>query len=152
MIFGGPHEIENSKATRQRFANSLQHDEEEVMSVRKGKRPCYEKEDVTFGRRNVEGMNYPHTDALVLTATIGPAIVSKLLVDNESSINILFKSTFDRMIMSEEDLKPCVNPIHGFTGEAVVPLGIIQLPLAVGTAPRTITRNVDFIILDRRSP
>ena len=122
------------------------------MSVCKGKRPCFEKEDVTFGRKDVEGMDYPHTDALVITAIIEPAIVSKLLVDNKSSVNILFKSTFDKMRLSEEDLMPCVNPIHGFTGEAVVPLGIIQLPLTVGPAPKTVTRNVDFIVLERHSP
>lgn len=101
MIFGGPHEAEASRAARQRFANSLRHEGDEVMSIREGKRPRCEREDATFGRKDVEVMDYPHTDASVITATIGPAIVSKLLVDNGSSVNILFKSTFDKMRLSD---------------------------------------------------
>lgn len=88
----------------------------------------------------------------MITATFGPAIVSKLLVDNRSSVNILFKNMFDKMRLLEENLKSCINPIHGFTGETIVPLGIIQVPLTVGTAPKTVMRNVDFIVLHKHSP
>lgn len=52
--------MENDKAARQRFVNSLRHEGEDMISVREGKRLCYEKEDVTFERRDVVETDSPY--------------------------------------------------------------------------------------------
>ena len=43
------------------------------------------------------------------------------------------------------------SPFVGFGGEQVYPIGIISLPLTVGTAPKVSTVMVDFLVVDRPS-
>lgn len=64
-----------------------------------------------------------------------------------SLINILFKSTFDKIKLFEKDIMSCVTLIHGFT-RGVMPSGIIQLPPTIITKPKKVTRNVNFMELD----
>lgn len=105
-------------------------------------------EVVTFGRKDLEGTDYPYTNALVITMTIRPAIISRVLVHNGSLINILFESIFDQMKLSEEDLMPCITLMHGLIGEGIIPLVVIDLPLTVGIEPKSVMRNVNFVVLD----
>ena len=49
----------------------------------------------------------------------------RILVGNESSIDILYFQAFERMRLKVSDLKPSPNPIYGFTGDSVIPLGVI---------------------------
>lgn len=118
------------------------------MLVCDAKRPRYENKAVTFGRKDVEGTNFPYIDTLVITTIIGQAIISQVLVENESSINILLKSMFDQMKLSKVALMSCITPIHSFIEEGIVPLGVIQLPLTIGTKPKSVKRNVNFVDLD----
>lgn len=78
-----------------------------------------------FGKPDIDGIDFPHTDALVISVHIGAHWVNKILVDNGSSLNILFKSTFDKKKLSYEDLEPCIHPIYSFIGEGTNPLGVI---------------------------
>jgi len=110
-----------------------------------------DEEVVTFIKRDLDGTEYSHTDPLVISATLGTALVKQIFIDNGSSMNVLFKHAFDQMGMSPEDIQPYNIPIHGFTRAGIVPVGMITLPLIVGTAPRTVTRMQDFIILESPS-
>ena len=46
---------------------------------------------------------------------------------------------------------PSPNPIYGFTGDSVVPVGVITLPLTVGEFPKESYVIVDFLVIDRPS-
>ncbi|XP_022868017.1 uncharacterized protein LOC111387674 [Olea europaea var. sylvestris] len=46
-------------------------------------------EDITFGARDLEGVSYPHDDALVVSAIVANFEVKRILVDNGSAANIL---------------------------------------------------------------
>ena len=48
-------------------------------------------EETTFGDRDCVGTDYPDTDALVITARIGLMKVHRILIDNRSSMSLLFK-------------------------------------------------------------
>ena len=60
------------------------------------KKPCQD-DVITFTDEDVWKIQTLHDDAVVVSATIANYDVKKILVDNESSINILFYSTFSRM-------------------------------------------------------
>ena len=47
--------------------------------------------------------------------------VLRILVDNRSSVDILYFQAFERMGLKVSDLKPSPNPVYGFTGDSVVP-------------------------------
>ena len=57
--------------------------------------------------------------------------VYKIVVDNGSSVDILYYQAFQRMGLRDSDLRPSPNPIYGFTRDSVVPVGVITLPLTV---------------------
>lgn len=94
------------------------------------------------------GTDYPHIDVLVIPARIGLMKVHRVLIDNGSSVNLLFKSAFNQMGLSKKDLLPCMSALQGFSGERKVPLGLITLPVELGEEPRRMIRQVQFVVLD----
>uniref|UniRef100_A0A2N9F6A6 RNase H type-1 domain-containing protein n=1 Tax=Fagus sylvatica TaxID=28930 RepID=A0A2N9F6A6_FAGSY len=69
---------------------------------------------------DARGTHQPHDDALVIT------------------INILDK----------DKLRPMDAPLVGFTGDKVCPIGIVTLPITVGTHPMTVSKTVDFLVVN----
>ena len=85
------------------------------------------QDDITFKDEDPTGIITPTEDPMVITIDLGPAIVRRVLVDSGASVNILFFSAFHRMKLSMGDVKACQNKVHGFTGQAVQPIGVISL-------------------------
>ena len=47
-------------------------------------------DDIVFTKANASWVHNPHEDALVITAEISNSLIHRLLVDNESAVNILY--------------------------------------------------------------
>ena len=77
--------------------------------------------------------------------------VHRILVDNKSSVDILYFQAFERMRLKVSNLKPSPNHVYGFTGDLVVPLGVISLPMALGEYPKQSCTMVDFLVIDQPS-
>ena len=45
-------------------------------------------------------------------------------------------------------LRPFESPIVSFSGDRVYPKGIVTLTITVGTHPRQLTRQLDFLVVD----
>ncbi|XP_073300510.1 uncharacterized protein [Primulina huaijiensis] len=75
-------------------------------------------------------------------ATIANYDVARILIDNGSSVNILFKSTLDQMKVEGFEFEPISTPLYGFAGHAIPPMGQIVLPLSLGHEPRRDFRAV----------
>uniref|UniRef100_A0A2N9GTT5 Reverse transcriptase domain-containing protein n=1 Tax=Fagus sylvatica TaxID=28930 RepID=A0A2N9GTT5_FAGSY len=41
-----------------------------------------------------------------------------------------------------------MQPLVGFTGDKVCPVGIVTLPITVGTHPKTVSKTVDFLVVN----
>ena len=95
-----------------------------------------EVDDITFSERDAHHVRHPLCDALVIKAMIANNNVHKMLVDNRSFVDILYFQAFKRIELKVSDLKPLPNPIYGFTGDSIVPLGVISLPMTLGEYPR----------------
>ena len=93
-------------------------------------------EDITFGEKDAHHVRHPHCDALVIKTMIANNNVHRILVDNKSSVDILYFQAFERMGLKVSDLKPSPNPVYSFTGDLVVPLGVISLTMTLGEYPR----------------
>ena len=77
--------------------------------------------------------------------------VHRILVDNRSSVDILYYQAFQRMSLKNSDLRPSPSLIYSFTGDSVIPLGVITLPMTVGEYPRESYVMADFLVIDQLS-
>ena len=85
---------------------------------------------ITFLDSDMEGYQHPHDDPLVIRAV--NKTVHRVLIDNGSSADIILASAFDKMGMGREKLEPINAHLLGFSGEKVLPLGLVQLVLTLG--------------------
>ena len=77
--------------------------------------------------------------------------IHRVLVDNGSSVDILCYQVFQRMRLKVSDLKPLPNPIYGFTGDSIIPLGVISLPMTLREYPRQSCVMEDFLVINQPS-
>lgn len=52
---------------------------------------------ITSFKENARGVSQPHDDTLVVTLVISNYITHRILIDNGSSTNIFYLSSFDQM-------------------------------------------------------
>ena len=52
------------------------------------------------------------------------------------------------MKLDPKRLRPFESPIVSFSGDRVYPKGIVMLTITVGTHPRQLTRQLDFLVVD----
>ena len=80
-------------------------------------------------------LHHPHDDAIVITLMIANYTTRRVLIDNESSVDILYYPTFQQMRINKELLHPVNVPLIGFGGTKVLLVGTISLLVVVGSYP-----------------
>jgi hypothetical protein len=90
---------------------------------------------LTFDARDIDLHSAPHVDAMVINCSVAGWDLHKVLVDNGSQANIIFLHAFDCMGINHNLLKPSDNPLYGFGGKGIFPVGKIELALSFGVAP-----------------
>ncbi|XP_074323844.1 uncharacterized protein LOC141660756 [Apium graveolens] len=96
-------------------------------------------------------MHHPHNDALVITMLIGAMNVHRVFLDNGSSTNILYYSTYKKLGFPDSDMYFEDAHVYGFTGEAVRVMGSVRLPVTLGEGALSVTQMIDFKVLDQDS-
>lgn len=76
---------------------------------------------MTFTEEDANGVHFPYNDALVVEAVVGNHIVCRILVDNGSSIDILYSNCLKKMGILKEQLEKITQPLFLFTGDSVIP-------------------------------
>lgn len=87
---------------------------------------------MSFTVEDAKHVIYPHDDPLVVTLKVSNCLIHEILFDGESSLNIRFFSTFEKLMISRVHLKPIRYPVIRFTGASVIPKGLITLQVCVG--------------------
>ena len=106
---------------------------------------------ITFSDSDLEGCQHPHDDPLVVRPVVANKTVHRVIVDNESSTDIILSSAFDKMGIGRERLEPVNTHLRGFSGEKVLPLGSIQLVLTMGEPLFQATTITRFLVVDAPS-
>ncbi|GAV65857.1 LOW QUALITY PROTEIN: hypothetical protein CFOL_v3_09371, partial [Cephalotus follicularis] len=107
-------------------------------------------EVISFSEADYEGVRLPLNDPVVVTLLVELFTMKRILIDSESSADILYKHAFDQLIPTDQ-LKPVKTPLVGFAGEMVHPLGSKDLSLVAGTTLRQ-TVQMTFLVVDTPSP
>ena len=72
----------------------------------------------------------------------------RMLVDNESSTDIMYMTANHQLRLDLKCLQPFKSPLVSFSGDRIYPKGIISLRVTTGTHPALITKQVDFLTVD----
>ena len=72
----------------------------------------------------------------------------RILVDNGSSVDIIYLPAFQQLKLDPKRLRPFESPLVSFSGDRVYPRGIVTLTVTVGTQPRQLTHQLDFLVVD----
>ncbi|XP_017423558.2 uncharacterized protein LOC108332762 [Vigna angularis] len=89
-----------------------------------------------------------HDDPMVITAEIARYDVKKVLIDQGSSVNILYWTTFLKMDLSEDLIAPFNEQIVGFVGERVDTRGYLDLRTRLGTGREARELRVRFLLVE----
>ncbi|XP_073131021.1 uncharacterized protein [Henckelia pumila] len=106
---------------------------------------------ITFGPRDLEGVNLPHNDALLIQARIANYDVRRVFVDLGSSVNVLFQEAFEQMDLQGYELSQVKIALYGFTGHTVQPRGEMLLPITLGSDDEKRTVMTRFTLVEAPS-
>ena len=85
----------------------------------------------------------PHNDPLVITLRFGDYDVKRVLVDQGSFAEVMYKGLYDKLGLKEADLDNFSSPVFSFFGESTTPLGKTTLPILAGP----INLQTEFIVI-----
>ncbi|XP_012830430.1 PREDICTED: uncharacterized protein LOC105951520 [Erythranthe guttata] len=150
FISGGPAggDSQNARRSLARSARMNQEHASSSASIYQIRRP---DQSIIFNSVDLEGPDEDHVDALVITA-VANLLVKKILVDGGSSADIMYLHAFKQLGIDNARFNPISTPLKGFTGEGVLSMEEVELPISLGENPCRITKIIKFLIVDKPSP
>jgi hypothetical protein len=150
-ISGGSNEpVHETKRQRQEYYRSVSH----ICSGKYFHLP-WSHIPITFTAADIRLQHYPHNDPLVIRANIGKNTkyyfgndVGRVLVDNDSSADILTWQCFSGMGFKKEDLKKAEHPLYGFGNKRIEALGKIDVNVTLGQDATMRTEVKTFDVVD----
>ncbi|XP_012858055.1 PREDICTED: uncharacterized protein LOC105977295 [Erythranthe guttata] len=151
FISGGPAggDSQNARRTLARSARMNQERASPSARIYQIRRPDH---SIVFNSSDLEGPDEDHVDALVVTTTVANFLVKKILVDGGSSADIMYLHAFKQLGIDNARFSPISTPLKGFTGEGILSMGEVELPVSLGEDPCRITKLIKFLVVDRPSP
>ncbi|XP_014524276.1 uncharacterized protein K02A2.6-like [Vigna radiata var. radiata] len=104
--------------------------------------------DIIFTDEDFHAPDPDQDDPMVITARIAEYDVSKVLIDQGSSVNILYWTTFQKMGLSEDIIAPFGEQIVGFAGERVDTRGYVDLRTRLGTGDKAKELRTRFPLVE----
>jgi hypothetical protein len=105
------------------------------------------EEAITFSEKDGTGVSQSHDDALVLSLKINTHRVRRIIVDTESSADVMYFDVFTKMEYDQLHLVKVHTPLGGFTGVAIVLEGLMRMRVEFGTLPQTTSIMIDFMVV-----
>ena len=105
-------------------------------------------QDMSFNEADARGVKQPHNNPLVIMLNIEGFNTKRVLVENGSSVDIIYLPAFQQLKLDPKRLRPFESPLVSFSGDRVYPRGIVTLTVTVGTQSRQLTRQLDFLVVD----
>ncbi|KAL2542569.1 Uncharacterized protein Adt_03547 [Abeliophyllum distichum] len=116
-IIGGPYVGGHTMNSQRNYAKAAREKPLEIWQVH-GHRPKLPQ--ISFTEEDEAIIHYPHYDALVVCTVVTRNGLGRMLVDDGSSVNILFGNAFDQMDVDHE-LTAISEPLFDFTGDSLIP-------------------------------
>nr|KYP36696.1 hypothetical protein KK1_042162 [Cajanus cajan] len=99
---------------------------------------------LTFTDDEVPAEGRGHNKALHISVKCANHILARVLIDNGSSLNVMPKSTLDRLPCDGTHMKPSSMIVRAFDGSRREVMGEIEIPVQIGP----FTFNITFQVMD----
>ena len=86
-----------------------------------------------FSKRDSHGIRQSHDDLLVIMLRVEEFNIHWVLIDNESSADIIYLPMFQQMKLDKKRIRPFTSPLE--TRDRIIPRGIVTLIVITGTYP-----------------
>ena len=103
---------------------------------------------ITFTDDDFHGLDHQQNDLMVITIEIENYAVKKVLVNQGSSVDILYWATYQKLQLPDTAMVPNDEPIYGFSGEQVSTRDYIGLHTVFRDGAQTKTIPIRFLIVD----
>jgi hypothetical protein len=144
-IIRGPASGGTSCASRKAYARQIHN----IMVVQRPPKNVHlDDQVISFSEENARRTHQPHDDTLVVTINIAGFTTRRVMIDNGSLVDILYLPAYQQMKLDKDKLRPMDTPLVGFTGDKVCLVNIITLPITVRTYSKTVSKTVDFLVVD----
>ncbi|XP_019168187.1 PREDICTED: uncharacterized protein LOC109163918 [Ipomoea nil] len=137
VIFGG---LEDASRPRESCPVVI------VDSRETGKRQ--KMEPITFSLEDQPESGDHGIEALVVTIDIMGTDVQRFMVDTGSSVNVFYLDVFEKVKLDKRELVLVGGPLSGFIGALIRPEGKIMLPVEIGTPPKSVKTEMEFVVVN----
>jgi len=103
---------------------------------------------IVFTDDDFHDFDHQQDDPMVITVEIENYAVKKVLVDQGSSVDILYWATYQKLQLPDTAMVPYDEPIYGFSGEQISTQGCIDLHTVFREGTQTKTIPIRFLIVD----
>ncbi|KAL0410723.1 UNVERIFIED_CONTAM: hypothetical protein Slati_3662000 [Sesamum latifolium] len=144
IIIDGPVGGDSQRARKAQVRETYGTSVREVMDVE----PADDTPLIQFDQEEWRGPRTHGNDALVITALLANYEIERVIIDSDSSADILFGEAYDQMQLGDVPLETVDTSLYGFAWEVVHPRGMISLPLTLGTSLLRKTCLLKFLMVD----
>ena len=82
---------------------------------------------ITFTDDDFHGLDHQQDDPMVITVNLENYVVKKVLIDQGSSVDIIYWATYQKLQLPTTSMVPYDELIYGFSREKVTTHGYIDL-------------------------
>jgi len=107
--------------------------------------------DLVFTKADRQDVVPHDNDQVVISIVTTGRRVHCVLVDQESSTDVIFWSTFNKLQLSPDQLRPYTGCLFGFTGDQVEVRGHIELRTTFTDDTTPHTENIRYLVVNAPS-
>ena len=104
--------------------------------------------DLVFTKTNLQDVVPHNNDPVVFSVVTVGRKVHRVLVDQGSSADVMFWSTFNKLQLSPDQLRSYDGCLYGFVGDQVEVRGHVELRTTFTNGTTSRTANIKYLIVN----
>ena len=107
--------------------------------------------DLVFTKADLRDVVPRHNDPVVISVVTTGRKVHRVLVDQGSSADVIFWSTFNKLQLSPDLLRPYTGCLYGFAGDQVEVRGYLELRTTFTDGTSSRTESIQYSVVNANS-
>jgi len=107
--------------------------------------------DLVFTKVDLQDIVHHDNDPVVISVVTAGRKVHRVLVDQGSSTDVMFWTTFNKLQLSPDMLRPYIGCLYGFAGDQVEVRGHLELRTTYTYGNASRTKNIRYLVVNAPS-